>query len=101
LLRCRRCCRSAASTGPATRRHGLTELIAAGEASCTLTADKPDSFNRRFGVCTSDGKDIGAELVRLGYALAYAEQAPDYLPQEQEAKEAKAAKAASGRTAPR
>lgn len=71
-------------------RRGLGELIASGEASCTLTADKPDIFNRRFGVCTSDGKDIGAELVRLGFARAYAEQAPDYLPQEDEAKAAKA-----------
>ena len=71
-------------------RSGLTELIASGEASCTLTADKPDSFGRRYGVCTSAGKDIGAEMVRLGHARAYADQAPDYLPQEQEAKAAKA-----------
>jgi len=71
-------------------RTGLGELIASGEASCTLVAGKPDQFNRRYGVCTADGKDIGAEMVRLGYARAYADQAPDYLPQEQEAKAAKA-----------
>lgn len=71
-------------------RTGLGELIGSGEASCTLTADKPDVFARRYGVCTSDGKDVGAEMVRLGYARAYVDQAPDYLPQEEEAKAAKA-----------
>jgi endonuclease YncB( thermonuclease family) len=77
-------------------RNGLGELIASGEASCTLTADKPDIFNRRFGTCTSAGKDIGAEMVRLGYARAYidpekkVDQGTVYLPQEAEAKAAKA-----------
>jgi endonuclease YncB( thermonuclease family) len=71
-------------------RTGLGELIAAGEASCTLTADKPDVFARRYGVCTSAGKDIGGEMVRLGFARAYVDQAPDYLAQEEEAKVAKA-----------
>ncbi len=70
-------------------RRGLGELIASGEASCTLTAEKPDQFGRRHGVCTSDGKDIGAEMVRLGYARAYVEQGDDYLAQEEEAKSAK------------
>ena len=70
-------------------RRGLGEIIGSGEASCTLTDDKPDQFNRRYGVCTSAGKDVGGEMVRLGYARAYAEQAPDYLPQEEEAKAAK------------
>lgn len=75
---------------------GLGELIGSGEASCTLTADKPDIFNRRFGTCTSDGKDVGAEMVRLGYARAYidpkkkVDQGTVYLPQEEEAKAAKA-----------
>lgn len=70
-------------------RRGLGEIIASGEASCTLTPDKPDQFGRRYGVCTSGGKDVGAEMVRLGYARAYVDQGPDYLPQEEEAKAAK------------
>lgn len=69
---------------------GLGELIGSGEADCTLTADKPDVFGRRLGVCTSDGKDVGAEMVRLGYARAYVDQGPDYVAQEDEAKAAKA-----------
>ena len=45
-------------------RQALGELIASGEASCTLSPGEPDKFNRRYGVCTSGNKDIGAELVR-------------------------------------
>lgn len=76
--------------------NGLNELISSGEASCTLTDDKSDIFKRRYGTCTSNGKDIGAEMVRLGYARAYVDPAKKvdqgtiYLPQEEEAKAAKA-----------
>jgi endonuclease YncB( thermonuclease family) len=77
-------------------RNGLGELIAPGQASCTLNDDMTDIFKRRYGVCTSDGKDVGAEMVRLGYARAYidpakkVDQGTMYLPQEAEAKAAKA-----------
>ena len=76
--------------------NGLGELIASGQASCTLTDDKTDIFKRRYGTCTSDGKDVGAEMVRLGYARAYVDpekkvdQGTIYLPLEDEAKAAKA-----------
>ncbi len=69
-------------------RQALGELIGSGEASCTLTPDEPDKFNRRYGVCMSGGKDIGAELVRLGMARAFLEQGEDYVAQEEEAKAA-------------
>jgi endonuclease YncB( thermonuclease family) len=82
-------CYTAATTG-------LAELIGTGEASCTLNDDKSDIFKRRYGTCTSDGKDVGAEMVRLGYARAYVDPAKKvdqgtiYLPQEAEAQAAKA-----------
>jgi len=69
-------------------RQALGELIASSEASCTLTPGEPDKFNRRYGVCTSAGKDIGAELVRLGMARAFVEQGDDYVAEEEEAKAA-------------
>ena len=69
-------------------RQALGELIASGEASCTLQPGAPDKFNRRYGVCTSAGKDVGAELVRLGLARAYVEQGAGYLAQEEEARAA-------------
>lgn len=72
----------------AASRQALGELIASGEASCTLKDGEPDQFGRRYGTCTSAGKDIGAELVRLGMARAYADQGPDYVTQEEEAKAA-------------
>lgn len=66
----------------------LGDIIASGEASCTLKEGKPDQFNRRYGVCTSADKDVGAELVRSGMARAYVEQGEDYVGQEEEAKAA-------------
>lgn len=72
----------------AAARQALGDLLAPGDATCTLTADPPDKFNRRYGVCIVAEKDIGAELVRAGLARAYVDQAGDYLPQEEEAKAA-------------
>ena len=69
-------------------RQALGELLASGEASCTLQPGEPDKFNRRYGVCTSAGKDIGGELVRLGMARAYVDQGQDYVAQEEQAKAA-------------
>lgn len=67
----------------------LGEIIASGEASCTLVEGKPDQFNRRYGVCVSAGKDVGAELVRSGMARAYVEQGDDYLAEEEAARAAR------------
>lgn len=72
----------------AAARQALDEIIAAGETSCTLTEGKPDQFGRRYGVCTTDGKDVGGELVRLGMARAYIDQGDDYVAEEEEAKAA-------------
>lgn len=71
-------------------RVALGELIGSSETSCILKEGEPDKFNRRYGICTSAGKDVGAELVRLGMARAYVEQGEDYLAQEAEAKAAQA-----------
>lgn len=52
-------------------------LVGRGEVSCTLIGD-PDPFNRRYGICESGGQVINAEMVRLGMALAFTEQADTY-----------------------
>ncbi len=70
----------------AESRTALEGLIASGQASCVLKEGKPDPFGRRYGVCTVDGKDIGAEMVRLGKARAFLEQGDDYLALEEAAK---------------
>lgn len=65
------------------------ELANNGEMSCTLMGDRPDPFGRWYGVCTAGGKEINAELVRAGLALAYRDQSEDYVAAEDEAKAAK------------
>lgn len=69
-------------------KQALADLIATGDTTCTLIPGDPDKFNRRFGTCLSAGKDIGAELIRTGFARAYVEQTDMYVPQEEEAKAA-------------
>lgn len=58
----------------------LQLLAGRGEVTCTLKGD-PDPFGRRYGVCTSGGQDINAEMVKSGLALAFLEQSDDYLVQ--------------------
>ncbi|WP_238368523.1 thermonuclease family protein [Mesobacterium pallidum] len=58
----------------------LQLLAGRGEVSCTFKGE-PDPFHRYFGVCTSGGQDLSAEMVKSGLALAYTEQSEDYLPQ--------------------
>jgi len=69
-------------------KSALADLIATGDTTCTLIPGDPDKFNRRYGTCQSAGKDIGAELIRGGFARAYVEQTDMYVPQEEEAKTA-------------
>ena len=55
----------------------LQLLAGSGEVTCTYKSD-PDPFGRRFGVCTSGGEDLNAEMVKAGMALAFDEQTEDY-----------------------
>ncbi|GGF11973.1 hypothetical protein GCM10011321_00120 [Youhaiella tibetensis] len=67
----------------------LEDILKTGDATCTLTDNKPDPFGRRYGVCKIGDTDIGAELVKQGYALAFTQQGEDYVAQQQEAEAAK------------
>lgn len=62
----------------------LQLLAGRGEVSCSYRGE-PDPFNRRFGVCTSGGQDLNAEMVKAGLALAFEDQSDEYLPQMAEA----------------
>lgn len=55
----------------------LQLLSGRGEVTCTYKSG-PDPFGRRFGVCTSGGQDLNAEMVKAGMALAYDDQSDDY-----------------------
>ena len=48
-------------------RYELLRIIGNNHISCQLTGGK--SYNRYIGVCKINDKDIGAELIRRGYAL--------------------------------
>jgi len=61
------------------KRH-LQLLAGRGEVTCVLRGE-PDPFGRRFGVCTSGGQDLNAEMVKAGLALAFEEQSDYYFPQ--------------------
>lgn len=67
----------------AAKRH-LQLLSGRGEVTCTYRGE-PDPFNRQYGVCTSAGEDLNAELIKAGLALAFVEQSDEYLPQMAEA----------------
>jgi endonuclease YncB( thermonuclease family) len=57
------------------------ELLAGrGEVTCVMRGD-PDPIGRRFGVCTSGGEDLNAEMIKAGMALAFEEQTKEYFPQ--------------------
>jgi endonuclease YncB( thermonuclease family) len=55
----------------------LQLLSGRGEVTCTYKGE-PDPFGRRFGVCTSGGQDLNAEMARAGMALAFDEESEDY-----------------------
>lgn len=49
-------------------RYAVERIIAGQPLTCTLTGDR--SYDRMVGTCyLPDGKDVGEELIRQGYAL--------------------------------
>lgn len=69
-------------------REALREIIGGRDLVCE---EKSYSFNRVVAVCMAGKTDIGAEMVRRGYAFADIKYAKGvYKPQEAEAKNAKA-----------
>ncbi len=48
-----------------------------------------DRYGRTVAVCRSDGRDLGAAMVRDGWAVAFVRYSLDYVAQEQEAKTAR------------
>lgn len=65
------------------KRH-LQLLAGRGEVTCVLKGS-PDRLGRHFGVCTSGGQDLNAEMVKAGVALAFEKQSDLYFPQMLEA----------------
>ncbi len=80
------CARRDASRWPCGRdaRTALEKLAGRGPLHCEVTAK--DRYDRTLAACRTapfpDGLDLGAEMVRLGWAVATGD---DYLPEEAEA----------------
>lgn len=68
-------------------RRTLTRLIGAAPVTCIPLA--LDRYGRTVARCLSGGRDLGAELVRLGQAWAFVRYSSEYLGQEKEARAAK------------
>ena len=54
----------------------------------TITCDfrGTDRYARSIGLCSADGKDLGADMVRLGMAWAFVRYSSDYVQQESKAR---------------
>ncbi|MDA8740495.1 thermonuclease family protein [Rhodobacteraceae bacterium] len=61
------------------KRH-MQLLAGRGEVTCVVKGD-PDPLGRHFGVCSSGGQDLNAEMVKAGMALALQEQTEFYFSQ--------------------
>lgn len=58
-------------------RAAMDEIIGGREVSCEISGT--GKYKRLIGVCSINGQDIGAELIRQGYAFVYRTYAEDRL----------------------
>jgi endonuclease YncB( thermonuclease family) len=82
---CTRAGRSWACGNEAARK--LKSLI--GDRPVTCTKRDVDSYGRTVAVCRSGATDLGAEMVRSGFATAYRRYSNDYVDEENEARTAR------------
>ncbi len=62
----------------------LDRLVAGREVTCRVR--DIDRYGRPVAVCTAGGRDLAAELVRQGWALAYRRFSRDYADEEEAAR---------------
>ncbi|MFG1211046.1 thermonuclease family protein [Xanthobacter flavus] len=66
----------------------LADLLAEHAVTCTEAGK--DRYGRTLAHCAVEGQDVGASMVRAGWALAFVRYSREYLPQEEEARSAAA-----------
>ena len=64
----------------------LADLVA--RRSVTCRSGGTDKYNRALAVCSVDGLDVNAEMVRRGYAWAFVKYSSTYTSEEAQAREA-------------
>jgi endonuclease YncB( thermonuclease family) len=67
-------------------RRALEMLANSGEVACENKG--LDKYGRHLGVCFAGGKDLNAEMVRMGLAWAFVKYSATYVAEEAEAKAA-------------
>jgi endonuclease YncB( thermonuclease family) len=65
-------------------RDALMAIVGAGTVECRIGA--VDRYGRLLATCWANGKDVGREMVRQGWALAYREYSERYVADEDEAR---------------
>lgn len=65
----------------------LWTLVASGAVRCEVKTH--DRYKRAVAVCRSQGRDVGAEMVRAGWALAFVRYSSEYVGAEAEARSAR------------
>ncbi|MGE5266787.1 MAG: thermonuclease family protein [Deltaproteobacteria bacterium] len=66
----------------------LTRLVDGREVTCR--SEGQDKYDRTLGVCSVDGIDLNAEMVRRGLAWAFVKYSSTYVHEEGQAREARA-----------
>ncbi len=81
-----RCGRWLVGTWPCGTAAGdaLEKLVGAKTVTCESRG--LDKYGRTLGVCSVDGRDINAEMVREGYAWAFVKYSTSYVQEEAEAR---------------
>lgn len=67
-------------------QRALRALVGGGSIDCIVT--DVDRYGRAVATCTKGARDINAEMVRLGWAIAYRRHGTDYVDAENEARSA-------------
>ena len=62
----------------------MESLVASGAVMCE--EESKDMYERSLSVCFAGDKNINAEMIKAGWALAYREEGDKYLPLEKQAK---------------
>lgn len=65
----------------------LLGLLAGHAVSCEPRGH--DRYRRTIALCRADGRDLGADMVQSGWALAYVRYSADYLGEEKQARDAR------------
>ena len=64
----------------------LQELIGQRQVQCV--GDDRDRYGRLIAICSVDGRDVGQEMVRSGWAVAFTKYSDKYVQEESEAQRA-------------